>query len=182
MEREKKYIFLIGFMGSGKTSLGKLLARKLNFDFLDTDKLIEEQEKSSIQEIFNSKGESYFRELEHQLLKNISENRFATVFSTGGGMPIFNENITLMKKIGTVVFIDVPVGMLYFRLKNDVKRPLLASQKDLFEYIKITLTERLPIYKQANYTINGSLNKSELVEELIRFYSQNENSGLTAKE
>ena len=155
-------------MGSGKTSLGKLLAKKLNFDFLDTDKQIEEQENCSIQEIFNSKGETYFRELEHQLLKNIPQSNNATVFSTGGGMPIFNNTISIMKENGIVVFLNVPIGMLYFRLKNDTKRPLLASKENLYEYIDSTLNERLPIYNQADFIVNGSLNKSELVELIIQ--------------
>jgi shikimate kinase len=172
VERDKIHIFLIGFMGSGKTSLGKLLARKLNFDFLDTDMQIEEQENCSIQEIFNSNGETYFRDLEHQLLNNISQTKNATVFSTGGGMPIFNDNISVMKENGIVVFLNVPVGMLYFRLKNDVKRPLLAEKENLFSYIETTLNERMPIYSQANFVIDARLNKSELVDEIIDFYNR----------
>jgi shikimate kinase len=172
VERDKIHIFLIGFMGSGKTSLGKLLARKLKFEFLDTDLLIEEQEKSSIQEIFSSKGESYFREKEHEVLLELGENNQPTIFSTGGGMPLFNDNLSLMKKKGLVVFLDVPIGMLYFRLKNDVKRPLLASQVNLLDYIETTLNERIPVYQQADFTVNGSLNKSNLVEEIINFYSK----------
>jgi shikimate kinase len=170
VERDKIHIFLIGFMGSGKTSLGKLLARKLNYDFLDTDKQIEEQEKCSIQEIFNSNGETYFRDLEHQLLNHISQTKSVTVFSTGGGMPVFNDNISLMKEKGIVFFLDVPIGMLYFRLKNDVKRPLLVSQENLLGYIESTLNERMPIYNQADFKIDARLNKSELVDAIADFY------------
>ena len=159
-------------MGSGKTSLGKQLARRLNFDFLDTDLLIEEQEKSSIQEIFNSRGESYFRELENKLLLKICLLNKPTVFSTGGGMPIFRENISYMKNNGLVVFLDVPIGMLHFRLKNDTKRPLLASLENLLEYIKENLNERMPIYTHANLTVDASLNKLELVEIIADFYNQ----------
>jgi shikimate kinase len=172
VKRYKNHIFLIGFMGSGKTSLGKLLARKLKFEFSDSDLLIEEQEKSSIQEIFSSKGESYFREKEHEVLLELGENNQPTIFSTGGGMPLFNDNLSLMKKKGLVVFLDVPIGMLYFRLKNDSKRPLLASQVNLLDYIETTLNERIPVYQQADFTVNGSLNKSNLVEEIINFYSK----------
>ncbi len=159
-------------MGSGKTSLGKLLARKLKFEFSDSDLLIEEQEKSSIQEIFSSKGESYFREKEHEVLLEIGKSNLPTIFSTGGGMPIFNDNISLMKRNGLVVFLDVPIGMLYFRLKNDVKRPLLASQENLLKYIEASLNERMPIYSQANLIVDGSLNKSELVDKIADFYNQ----------
>lgn len=159
-------------MGCGKTSLGKLLAKNLNFDFLDTDKQIEEQEKSSIQDVFNSNGETYFREVEYQLLKKISKTKNATVFSTGGGMPIFNDNISVMKENGIVVFLNVPVGMLYSRLKNDIKRPLLASEENLFSYIEITLNERMPIYSQANFVIDARLNKSEIVDEIVDFYNR----------
>ncbi len=172
MERDKSHIFLIGFMGSGKTSLGKFLARKLKFDFLDTDLLIEEKEKSSIQEIFSSKGETCFREKEHEVLLELCETNQPTIFSTGGGMPIYNDNISLMKKKGLVVFLDVPIGMLYSRLKNDIKRPLLSSQENLLEFIKTSLKERMPIYSQANLIIDGSLNKSEQVEKITDFYNQ----------
>jgi shikimate kinase len=172
VESKKKHIFLIGFMGCGKTSLGKLLAKNLNFDFLDTDKQIEEQEKSSIQDVFNSNGETYFREVEYQLLKKISKTKNATVFSTGGGMPIFNDNISVMKENGIVVFLNVPVGMLYSRLKNDIKRPLLASKENLFSYIETTLNERMPIYSQANFVIDARLNKSEIVDEIVDFYNR----------
>lgn len=159
-------------MGCGKTSLGKLLARKLKFEFLDTDLLIEEQEKSSIQEIFNSKGETYFREKEYEVLLELCKINHPTIFSTGGGMPIFNDNLSLMKNNGLVVFLDVPIGMLYSRLKNDVKRPLLASQINLLEYIKVSLNERKPIYTKANLIVDGSLNKSELVTTIADFYKQ----------
>ena len=159
-------------MGCGKTSLGKLLAKNLIFDFLDTDKQIEEQEKCSIQDVFNSNGETYFREVEYQLLKKISKTKNATVFSTGGGMPIFNDNISVMKENGIVVFLNVPVGMLYSRLKNDIKRPLLASKENLFSYIETTLNERMPIYSQANFVIDARLNKSEIVDEIVDFYNR----------
>ena len=173
MGRDKIHIFLIGFMGSGKTSLGRLLARKLKFEFLDTDLLIEDQEKSSIQEIFNTKGESYFRQKEKEALLHLCEKSQPTIFSTGGGMPIFYDNISVMKENGIVIFLNVPVGMLYFRLKNDVKRPLLAEKENLYDYIETTLNERIPVYQQADFTVNGSLNKVNLVEEIMNFYTKN---------
>jgi len=172
VERDKIHIFLIGFMGSGKTSLGKQLARRLKFDFLDTDLLIEEQEKSSIQEIFNSRGESYFRELENKLLLKICLLNKPTVFSTGGGMPIFNNNISYMKNNGVVVFLDIPIGMLNSRLKNDTKRPLLASQENLKTFIESSLIKRKPIYNKADLIVDTSLNKSEIMEKIINFYLQ----------
>lgn len=159
-------------MGSGKTSLGKLLARRLKFDFLDTDFEIETQEKCTIQEIFNTNGETYFRDKELEILHQISEGNIPTIFSTGGGMPIFNDNILLMKNKGLVVYLDVPIGMLHFRLKNDSNRPLLVSQENLFGYIEATLKERLPIYIQADLTVDGRLNKSELVEMIANFYEE----------
>ena len=172
MERDKIHIFLIGFMGSGKTSLGKQLAPRLKLNFLDTDLLIEEQEKSSIQEIFNLRGESHFRELENKLLQKICLLNKPTVFSTGGGMPIFNDNISHMKNNGVVVFLDVPIGMLHFRLKNDAKRPLLTSQENLKTFIESSLITRKPIYNQADLIVDASLNKSELMEKIINFYLQ----------
>ena len=102
----------------------------------------------------------------------LSKINHPTIFSTGGGMPIFNDNLSLMKNNGLVVFLDVPIGMLYSRLKNDVKRPLLASQINLLEYIKVSLNERKPIYTKANLIVDGSLNKSELVTTIADFYKQ----------
>jgi len=164
---EKKHIFLIGFMGSGKTSIGKLLARQLNYNFLDSDRTIEAQENATIQEIFDTEGEAYFRELERKLLLNSISLENPTVFSTGGGMPIYNDNISLMLANGWVVFLDISLGKIYFRLKNDKKRPLLKSNHNLFDFIQFSLKERLPIYSMADLKVDAGARKTEILEEIV---------------
>ena len=165
--KNKKHIFLVGFMGSGKTSLGKLIAKSLNVNFIDTDRFIEDQEKSQIQEIFKEKGESYFRKLEHEFILNLSQFEKPTLFATGGGMPIFNGNLSLMKKNGIVVFLNISAGKLHFRLKNDKKRPLINVNDNLFDFINNKLNERLPIYSQADIIEDAGLKKAEIVTNLL---------------
>jgi shikimate kinase len=167
VEVRKKHIFLIGFMGSGKTSNGKLLSKQLNFDFLDTDRHIEEEENRSIQEIFDTNGEAYFRGLERQLLEKICFIEKPTVISTGGGMPIYLENIHLMLEHGWVVFLNISLGKLYYRLKNDKKRPLLQSEEQLYELISNKLKERMPIYSQADIVVDAGMRKTEILEQLL---------------
>ena len=165
--KNKKHIFLIGFMGSGKTSLGKLIAKNLNVNFIDTDSYIEDQEKYKIQEIFEKKGEFFFRKLEHEFIMNLSQFEKPTLFATGGGMPIFNDNLSLMKKNGIVVFLNISVGKLHFRLKNDKKRPLLNVNENLIDFINNKLNERLPIYSQADIIEDAGLKKTEIVTNLL---------------
>ena len=165
--KNKKHIFLIGFMGSGKTSLGKLIAKNLNVNFIDTDSYIEDREKYKIQEIFEKKGEFFFRKLEHEFILNLSQFEKPTLFATGGGMPIFNDNLSLMKKNGIVVFLNISVGKLHFRLKNDKKRPLLNVNENLIDFINNKLNERLPIYSQADIIEDAGLKKTEIVANLL---------------
>jgi len=162
-----KHIFLIGFMGSGKTSLGKLVAKNFKLEFIDTDRFIEKQENSKIQEIFDEKGENYFRKLEHEFILNLPQFIKPTVFSTGGGMPIYNDNLSIMKKHGIVVFLDITIGKLHSRLKNDKKRPLLQVDENLYEFITREFNVRLPIYSQAHIIENAGIKKNEIVVNLL---------------
>lgn len=150
-------IFLLGYMGCGKTSIGKKLAKKINFQFLDLDKLIEKQEKQTIQQIFQEKGEGYFREIETKVL----EQTFClknTVVATGGGTPCFFQNIENINKNGISVFIDMPTKALEYRLKNTKnKRPLLLNLKEeeYLSFIEKQLSKRIPFYSKAKLTIDG---------------------------
>ena len=100
----KPSIILIGMMGSGKTSVGKILANHLKFSFIDTDLEIENQENKTINQIFKVYGEPYFRMLEKNLLKNL--NKYNFVISTGGGFPIFNDNMSQLLNLGTTIFLE----------------------------------------------------------------------------
>ncbi len=150
-------IYLIGYMGSGKTTLGKKLANALGYAFVDMDGTIEEREGMSVSQIFADKGESYFREQEQALLQEIAkaENQ---VVSTGGGTPCFFDNINLMNRSGATVYLKAPAQALMQRITcSPMKRPLLQNQtcSQMLETIYDQLDERKPYYEQAQYTINA---------------------------
>ena len=159
-----KNIYLVGFMGSGKSTVGKILAEKLNMKFVDIDKLIEEKEGMKIKDIFEQKGESYFRELERKQIEAIV-NQEGLVVSTGGGLGANLDNMNLMKKNGDVVWLDVSLNTVLDRLKNDQDRPLL---KQPIEKIKQLFEERKNVYRLANIRINADKKTpSQIVEEIL---------------
>ena len=124
-----KNIILIGFMGCGKTSVGKRLAQTLECDFLDTDELIEKEQGRSISEIFATDGEGVFREMETQCLKNLlQKDDSGFVLSVGGGLPIREVNRELLKKLGDVILLHVTPDVVYKRLRNDKTRPRLQDK------------------------------------------------------
>mgnify|MGYP001314049928 FL=1 len=148
-------IYLIGYMGSGKSYLGKLISNELKIPYLDTDKEIEKIEGKSIIEIFNEKGEKYFRRVEQKILHQI--NNKDSIISCGGGLPIFDNNMNYINNTGTSIYLKGSYNHLYSILKNKKKRrPLIAKipEKKLLNYIKKDISEREKIYKRAKYTIN----------------------------
>lgn len=154
-------------MGSGKTTLGKALATKIDFKFLDTDEQIIQFENRSIQEIFEKDGEDYFRSLELKVLEEIISSTENVVISTGGGFPCFYENMSEMLNCGFVVFLSTDSNILYNRLKNDRKRPLLKSSSDLLNYIDTTLAKREPIYNKAHLIIDTSELPNAIIQQII---------------
>jgi shikimate kinase len=159
-----KNIYLVGFMGSGKSTVGKILAEKLNMNFVDIDKLIEEKEGMKIKNIFEQKGESYFRELERKQIEAIV-NQEGFVVSTGGGLGANLDNMNLMKKNGDVVWLDVSLNTVLDRLKNDQDRPLL---KQPTEKTRQLFEERKNVYRLANIRINADKKTpSQIVEEIL---------------
>jgi shikimate kinase len=148
-------IFLIGLPGSGKTTLGKELAEQLAVSFIDLDAEVEKQEGQSIAQIFEQQGEPYFRQAEASVLREISMDRESFVMATGGGAPCFYDGIELMNRLGTTVFLDVPVDILSNRLnKSDVvKRPLFREAVNLDETIRQLRSARLKFYEQATYRL-----------------------------
>lgn len=169
-------IFLTGFMGAGKTTLGRFLAEHYGLSFIDMDYHIEEQHFKTINQLFTEIGETQFRLLEQQTLKDISsiEN---VVIATGGGTPCFFDNMNYMSSCGTTVFMDVSVDELHTRLlKGKHKRPLLKDKnpEELLEFIQKNLPLRLPFYNQSMLKIDGSnLYKKEdleiLADKIITF-------------
>ncbi|MFL5811242.1 MAG: shikimate kinase [Flavisolibacter sp.] len=146
-------IFLIGFMGCGKTHWGKLLSAKLNMPFFDLDEKIAEHEGRSIADIFKKEGEEYFRLLEKDVLHILTESHDSFVMATGGGTPCFYNNIDYLKKQGTVVWINCSTECLYQRLvKEKAIRPLISNIADdeLKSYIVKKYSGRKIYYQQAN--------------------------------
>ena len=160
-------IFLIGFMGSGKTTLGHPLAKRLGYDFIDLDKAIEAGERCTVGEIFASRGEAEFRLLERKYLQDVITRGGNVVVSTGGGTPCFHANIELMNANGVTVYLKLAPGMLAARLASaKVCRPLLAGKSvaEMEEYIVETLAVREEYYQQANVVV---ANPSRDVTKLI---------------
>lgn len=168
----KDNIVLIGFMGSGKTTVGKELAKSRNMNFVDTDAYIEEQVGMSISDIFALKGEAYFRKLETDTLIHLRDTMENTVFSTGGGMPLRMENARLLKEIGKVFYLTAANQVIFDRVKGDTKRPLLQSENP-YERICELMKERKPLYERAaDIFIDTNSNALETVLEEIQNYVQ----------
>jgi shikimate kinase len=143
-----KRIFLVGFMGAGKTTLGKALARRMGLSFIDTDNFIENRYHKKVSEIFSLNGEEYFRTVEHTILREISEFENIVV-STGGGLPCFNDNMKLMNRAGITVFLDLSPQALASRLQTSkTVRPVLQGRTghELSTFIENTLSARRPFY------------------------------------
>jgi len=131
MKNNRRTIVLIGFMGSGTTTIGIRLSYLLKMPVEDTDKWIERKNGCTISEIFENQGEEVFREKETQLLRELAETRFARILSVGGGTPLREENRELLKRCGTVVYLRVRPETVFQRLKGDSSRPLLQCADPL---------------------------------------------------
>jgi shikimate kinase len=148
-------IFLIGFMGSGKTHWGKLWAVKSGMQFFDLDEIIEQQEKRSVAEIFEQSGETYFRQAETETLQTFSK-RSNCIIACGGGTPCFNNNMQWMNENGTTVYLSAePKDILKRLITEQDKRPLIKdfSPGELIGFIEHKLKERAAFYAQAKITL-----------------------------
>ncbi|NLK03916.1 MAG: shikimate kinase [Clostridiales bacterium] len=156
-------IVLIGFMGSGKTSVGRFLSERLAYSFKDTDQLIEAQQAMTIQKIFSIHGEEYFRNLETELLLSLKGSLDKVVLSTGGGMPIRDENVKLLNMMGPVIYLQASSNTIISRVSGDGKRPLLEGD-DLQVKVEKLLLSRQAIYERSASSIINTDNKS--IEEI----------------
>lgn len=159
-------IFLIGYMGVGKTTLGKELAAKLNYQFVDLDLYIQNRYQKTINEIFAESGESKFREIEHNLLKEVA-NFEDTVISTGGGTPCFFDNMDVMKQAGMVVYLKTAPDVLLKRLYSGrEKRPLIKdkTEAELLDFIVENIAKRDPFYSRAQvvFETDGLVQRSDI--------------------
>ncbi|WP_418696863.1 shikimate kinase [Bacteroides sp.] len=164
-------IFLIGYMGAGKTTLGKAFARELHVPFIDLDWYIEERFHKSISELFAERGEASFRELERKMLHEVGEFE-DVVISTGGGTPCFFDNVEYMNGHGQTVFLDVHPDVLFQRLRIATqKRPILQGKTDdeLRAFIVEALGKRAPFYSQASHRFDaGHLDSYSQIAESVQ--------------
>ncbi len=161
-------IILVGFMGSGKTAVGKLLATKLNMDFVDLDDWIEKETNMRINEIFAKFGEPHFREIEKRIVEKARDNINNSVISTGGGVILKEENVENLHQAGILIWLKVSSEKVYERTKNTSYRPLLNCLAPL-EKIKKLLSFRTSYYtKAADYIVDTSnLTVEEIVAKII---------------
>lgn len=162
-----KNIFLIGMPSSGKSTLGRMLAKRIDYQFVDMDDLIEQHESLTVFEIFQLKGEDHFRTIESKILKEFKPNNHL-VIATGGGAPCFFNNIEFIKNNGISVFLNVPPKELYKRiLKSEANNRPLINKNNSEEAILNNLTQRyenrLQFYQQANIQIDGSIDVDQLL-------------------
>jgi shikimate kinase len=150
-------IYLLGFMGAGKSYWGKQLADHWQLPYYDLDEVIVEAEEMAIADIFSSKGEDYFREKESQLLRELSQEENFLI-SCGGGTPCFQENMDFMNEHGTTIWINPSVEAMVERLqRKKFKRPLIAGleDEDLVGFVEKKMAERLPFYQQSKHIITS---------------------------
>ena len=162
-------IYLIGYMGCGKSTLGKRLAKHLNLEFVDMDHYIEMRNHKTIPQIFAEEGESEFRKKERKALEELSE--FSNiVIATGGGAPCFFDNIDLMNQTGATIYMNIDPAILADRLiHSKTERPLIKgkTKEELIVFIDEMLTKRKPFYSQAKYEITEPDIDLEILRLLI---------------
>ena len=165
MKTNNKNIVLCGFMGSGKSTVGKKLAEVLGRKFVDLDLFIEEREGSTVSKIFETKGEEYFRTAEEIAAKELGDKE-NLVISLGGGTVLRQKNTENLKKNGFLIYLKVSAETVKQRLKNDTARPLIKGNTD--EKIKNLLSVREPIYaKAADFTVDADKNVENTVNEIL---------------
>lgn len=158
-------LVIIGFMGTGKSKIGRILARELDYDFIDTDLLIETEHHKKIAQIFREEGEAFFRGLEHKLAGEfIRLNR--KVIATGGGWVLNPENIKLSRANGFIIALTAQPEIIYERIKHETHRPLLAGVNPLGKINQI-LSQRESLYRNADLIVDTSKETPEQLTEQI---------------
>jgi len=167
---KEERIFLIGYMGAGKTTIGEQLAERLEYKFLDMDHVIEEKIQQSVSQIFSELGEEKFRQLERECLEKIATERNVVV-ATGGGAPCFYDNMEQMNACGLTVYLNLSPEELQERLElsHKNKRPLLAQRQgeELLNFIRKNLSEREPFYRKAAFVVSGT--DEEMLQQILSF-------------
>lgn len=159
-------VLLVGFMGAGKSTVGRLLARRLGLCFVETDDMITALEGKAIPDIFRERGEAYFREREREVLDLLALKQ-GDVVATGGGLPCDAENLARLKAMGTVVWLRGDIAALYDRAARSGRRPLLSNRSR--EDVETLYRQREPFYAQAHLVVEtDGLGPDEVVHALVR--------------
>lgn len=171
-----KPIFLIGFMGSGKSTLGRALERTASVQFIDLDEYIERRYHANVRDIFAQHGEEVFRDRERRMLHEVGEFE-DVVIACGGGTPCFFDNMAYMNSVGTTIFLDADIERLYARLLvGRHKRPTIANLDDeqLRRFISDSLERRMPFYSQCRHTFPSHRldNRAEVAETVALFIAK----------
>ncbi len=174
-----KLIFLTGFMGSGKSTIGPILANTLGWDFFDLDGIIEKKENASVSRIFEEKGEEYFRKLESEILKELSSKE-NSIISLGGGTITIKGNVELLKKSGKIIYLRISPESAYYRLRNKRDRPILTKDgtvnlgKDEFiSKINHLLEKRKEYYEQADFIIDADkISLGKTVDKIVKLITE----------
>jgi shikimate kinase len=174
-DRHLVNIALIGFMGTGKTSVGRLVAEQLHFEYLDTDEVIQVSTGRSITEIFTKDGEPAFRALEEKVVEELA-SRAKTVIATGGGLPVNPNNLTSLKMHALVVSLWSSPEKIWERVRHQSHRPLLHDENPQAK-IRELLAIREPFYKQADVLLNTDLRSLREVAQQVVYQFQLEASG-----
>jgi shikimate kinase len=146
-------VFLVGMPGSGKSTLGKQLARKLGLAFVDLDHEIEKAENQRITEIFSNRGEDFFRQVESSFLKRWASSPEDFVMATGGGAPCFHKGMEVINNAGVSIFLNVTPNELLSRTSKNIERPLLKGGAE--EKLTALYEKRLPVYSRATHIVSG---------------------------
>jgi len=163
---EHKNIFLVGFMGAGKSTVGKILADKIGYGYCDADKFIEEQAGTTITQIFADHGEQYFRDLESESIEVLASND-KQVVATGGGVVQRDRNWNAMKKNGLTIYLKASVETIWERIKDDNSRPLLQVENPV-NAARELLKKRTPMYEKADIIIStDNLSLKQVADEIL---------------
>ncbi len=168
---DKKNLIICGFMGTGKSVVGKAVSAALGFDFADTDNLIENRCEKTIAEIFREDGEEYFRDLEKEIIIHLPERK--TVIAAGGGIIIDRENYKRLSGLGLMILLTASVETIFRRIGNDNSRPLLSGE-NLNEKAQKLLLQRQSVYDMIEYRINTDrMNVSDVCDAVTKIYREN---------
>ncbi len=169
---KRKRIFLVGFMGAGKSTVGRILADKLEVSFLDLDSIIERKSGRSIESIFSEKGEEYFRKIESEALTEVGQRGSGFVISTGGGVILEKKNRDFMRQNGITIYLKADIGKILERISGDTTRPLLNVDEPRAKAEKL-LKERSHLYEESDYIINTDrLTPHEVASKIITLLSK----------